>query len=497
LGRNAISTHGSSNTPESSHSLARTRTTPGRAYTHRLREGNRSLSSVVSRSTTSSRPTTSQAFGSETQLGRLGIRKMRSAGDLKASPAAPIVPPPHSATAAGDRGFRSAPMTMAFPGPSPSRSAHESPFQEHAPEIPKDNSRPRHTPRQSVAAAALDSPPSSSATDRRFTTGGGEQPSSLRSQMREAKEKFAKWGFLRKISMGKMKIDSSTSSRTSPQNPPGNISISHGNTSAQLDARSLANATGVPDTFASPDASIPLSAPLPASPLPAFPLPASPLPASPLPASPLPASPLPASPVPTHSPDALVSPSLSAPSPSFTKRRSFLPLDRVPVADRPISDEAASTNYRFDEVAGLNGLSVPNSSPNEGVVKSVQDNPEEAFEGYNRALRSVMAYLRDMNDLSSSTNPPVPGPYMPSHEEQPGSTLHSRRPTLGAIDQVSEAPPMDGSAPGPFRQTESMLSSRTSSQTFSVVTSASNDSGGDRRLNDKGKRAMVVREIIE
>jgi hypothetical protein len=392
---------------------------------------------------------------------------MRSAGDLKASPTAPIAPPiappPHSAAAAGDRSFRSAPLTMVIPGSS--RSVHESAFHEHAPEISQDNPRPRHTSRQSVTATAFDSPPSSSTTGRRFTS-AAEQPSTMRSQMREAKEKIVKWGFLKKISMGKMKIDSSVSSRTSPQNPPGIIS-SHSSTSAQLDAHFSANALGVLDTIASPDVPTPPSAPLPASL------------------------------GPMQSSDAPVSPSLSAPSPSSTKRRSFLPLDRAAATDRPISEEATTANSRSDEAASLTGSSIPNSSPVESVVKSVQGSSEEAFEGYSRALRSVMAYLRDMNDLASSTNPPIPGPYIPSHEEQPGSTLHSRRPTLAAIDPVSELPPMNGSAPSSFRQIESVPSSRTSSQTFSVATSTSNDSGGDRRLDDKGKRAMVVREIIE
>ena len=90
-----------------------------------------------------------------------------------------------------------------------------------------------------------------------------------------------------------------------------------------------------------------------------------------------------------------------------------------------------------------------------------------------------------------------------SHSEDyvvPGARL--RRPTAGGEGgretSVSVALSGTTSSSGASRPTDSVHSSRGRSQTFSMVTSSSGDSGEERKFkDDKSKRVMVVREIVE
>ena len=116
-----------------------------------------------------------------------------------------------------------------------------------------------------------------------------------------------------------------------------------------------------------------------------------------------------------------------------------------------------------------------------------------------RALRSVMAYLRDMNDLAMSQQNHTVSMY--GNPDDIGA--RSRRGTI-AEREVSIA--LSGStvvasmeSPTHLRSQESIGRTRsgTSSQTLSVATSDSNSSAEERKFkDDKGKRAMVIREIV-
>jgi hypothetical protein len=110
-----------------------------------------------------------------------------------------------------------------------------------------------------------------------------------------------------------------------------------------------------------------------------------------------------------------------------------------------------------------------------------------------------MAYLKDMNDLSHAQQSNPLSMYGTSSDE----TAHprSRRPTVVEPREGSM-----GSSGGSttecstqLRSAESIAGMRsgTSSQTLSVVTTDSSGSQEERKFkDDKGKRAMVIREIV-
>jgi hypothetical protein len=127
---------------------------------------------------------------------------------------------------------------------------------------------------------------------------------------------------------------------------------------------------------------------------------------------------------------------------------------------------------------------------------------ERAREAYMRALRSVMAYLKDMNDLGLSHQPNPMSMYGAADDIL---VARSRRPTV--VDgqrEVSMA--FSGStssslldSTSQLRSLESMAGLRSggSIQTLSVATTDSSGSSEERKFkDDKGKRAMVVREIV-
>ena len=123
---------------------------------------------------------------------------------------------------------------------------------------------------------------------------------------------------------------------------------------------------------------------------------------------------------------------------------------------------------------------------------------ERARETYTRALRSIMAYLKDMNDLSlfQGTTLSVYG----GSPDDPVVAARSRRPTV--VDRANPESIISRAASisSQLRSPEVMagLRSGTTSQTISVATTDSSGSSEERKYkDDKGKRALVVREIVE
>ncbi|KAJ6509254.1 hypothetical protein C8R47DRAFT_14519 [Mycena vitilis] len=296
------------------------------------------------------------------------------------------------------------------------------------------------------------------------------------------KEKNSRWGFLKKMSMGKMK--------DSPPPPPR----------AQSQARPQVMRpayAGSPDRFMeSPKINMRIST---TGSLDAFNPPPVIHRTLPPAAEEEERSPPPSA----TSPSAPSLNSLLVPPPTTTrtaKRRSFLPIDTHLTLNIPIPE--ASTFVpgvtATGDMDGPDGAHVEIPSPvGENYIRREE---ERAREAYQRALRSVMAYLKDMNDLGLSQQAAAMGVYGAGGDE--ALVSRSRRPTGVGLDREASLSSIGSSvdSTGQLRSVDSITGMRSgsSTQTNSVATTDSSGSGSDERKfkDDKGKRAMVVREIV-
>jgi hypothetical protein len=121
-------------------------------------------------------------------------------------------------------------------------------------------------------------------------------------------------------------------------------------------------------------------------------------------------------------------------------------------------------------------------------------------EAYMRALRSVMAYLRDMNDLGVSQQNNTTSMFNGSEDV---ATARPRRATVVdrdvslALSGTTVVASLESASH--LRSSDSIGRKRsgTNSQTLSVATTDSSSSVEERKFkDDKGKRAMVIREIV-
>ncbi|CAK5280096.1 unnamed protein product [Mycena citricolor] len=289
---------------------------------------------------------------------------------------------------------------------------------------------------------------------------------------KDGKEK-SRWGFLKKMSMGKMKPDPA-SPRPSPPRPgmiraPGTAPLLSGPSNGIPQINMRISTTGALDSFhssAPPTVSVESESRLDSM----FTAPAS-------------------------GASGLLAP---GPTPRTTKRRSFLPLDAVPHGglNIPIPDASAfmpNVTVTGDIEADGTPLPSPVGVAGENWMRREEDRARDA---YQRALRSVMAYLKDMNDLGVSQQAAALGTYGQGGEELVVG-MRQRRPT-GLEREASMASTGSSTESGQLRSLDSMTSMRGSTQTNSVATTDSSGSGSDERKykDDKGKRAMVVREIV-
>lgn len=285
-----------------------------------------------------------------------------------------------------------------------------------------------------------------------------------------------RWGFLKKMSMGKMRAESPTVSRTSTSHgrPPRHEVIVTcppqlpTNTLPQIDVRF--STSGSLGPLPNPIQSVTLSLPISEEGLAASPK------------------------TPSESTNVgkfLVPTS----SPRVSKRRSFLPVDgsavTTPVTPSPI------------QAAHLGEVDEPTTSPRTNSAVDADDfvtrrEEEREREAYTRALRSIMAYLKDMNDLSLSQ-----GITLSMYGGPPEDLLsipRSRRPTVIERANSESTISRAASISGQLRSLEAMagLRSGTTSQTISVATTDSAGSSEERKYkDDKGKRALIIREIVE
>ncbi|KAF9243943.1 hypothetical protein BU15DRAFT_72053 [Melanogaster broomeanus] len=274
-----------------------------------------------------------------------------------------------------------------------------------------------------------------------------------------------RWGFLKKMSMGKMRIDSPVSPR--PNTAYGRIprpeaisatvsSPPHFPTSTlpQIDVRF--STSGSLGPMPNPTPSVALSPP-----------------------------------VVVEEEEA----SMANPPPPA----SFLPIDGSAVSSLIIP--SPTSFMQETSVASEHDADELRASPSPTVVDKGDFNArreeERVRETYTRALRSVMAYLKDMNDLSLSQSASL-SMYGGSPEESP-SIARSRRPTVvenRAENTISRA----ASISGQLRSPESMagLRSGTTSRTISVATTDSNGSSEERKYkDDKGSGRLSFGRLTE
>lgn len=382
--------------------------------------------------------------------------------------------------------------------------------------------------RRDALIPALDSRPTSVATSRPDSRAMLMDAAS--SPNEETAEKGKRWGFFKKMSMGRMR--SGTAPREQqPVVPPSRQGVMRAHTTAGQAASPLPTASpmrspslgaahgpGRPDIIHANSAPVVprvaedgmLLPPLP----PNIPLNLTSLPAITVPVleeeEPADIRPSPLevrkkssrdmlSPIPP--PPNLLSPTTAR----AQKRRSFLPLvsattggnfdGPVPspgpfVQDSPVAspkDEASGGNG--DPEGGQN-LSPP--TPSTAAQEAQELEQQRIREQYKSGLRSVMSYLRDLSDLSGPLGLSDPAGSTPS---SPSAGQARRRPTDSRIASESSIGSFS-SSPG-LSKKPSMVS--LSGAALSISTSESSGSGNieERKYKeDKNKRVKIINEIV-
>ena len=197
-------------------------------------------------------------------------------------------------------------------------------------------------------------------------------------------------------------------------------------------------------------------------------------------------------------PNTSLVPPPSGPTTRASKRRSFLPI----VLSLQESNNSPVTNSAFPEEDPLDSRATPSPRPTTAeVVESVRRREEErAREFYTRALRSVMAYLRDMHDLSQSQLN-VLSVYGPSTPDLNGS--RSRRPTMVETNRgVSEHSISSVDSSSQLRSPDSRGALRngadqSTDSTMTVDSTGSIEEKEKQAKADNSKRLRIVREIVE
>jgi hypothetical protein len=505
-----------------SHGVTRTRTVPNSSFLEKTRGKPNTSSRATSVHSNGSGNTPDSVRGDEKE-----VRRMKSAGELR-QPATPNFPST-SPTVSTGRFTRSQYVTSASSsnllvdsGPLPQRFAtvgHRSQFHGHGDRTPPDHHSPWDERFEQAAASApylaqppdipdSSRPPIPPRRDSLYETENSalRQRSVLRRKDDKTKEQPGRWGFLKKMSMGKLKPDAPGPKPSSAYVKPGITPLANvvestsgsQNSLSLIDVRlSSTGSLGMEIPGVPPEISISPTIPGPKeagrkgiAPLPSLSLS-------------LPPSPNLASNVPS-------SPNLSPQPPStrVAKRRSFLPVGGPPTplpSPGPLTPGSLSVTTSDGEQ-----FLTPSPISSESTEQTQRREEDRAREAYTRALRSVMAYLRDMNDLSV-TQHSLMSMYSPSTPDIMGSGPRPRRATAGDGSRVvsdgvhsspsSVAASRSGSS-DQLRSPESIthLRSLNSSQTTSIATtdSAGSTFGEERKFkDDAGRRMRVVKEIVE
>ncbi|KAF9270411.1 hypothetical protein L218DRAFT_952546 [Marasmius fiardii PR-910] len=514
-------TSSSANTHQS-RSLARNKTTPNRAFYDQARSKNQHEDDQgVTKSpklpgVDSPHSTDSGYFGDH----EVQIRKMKSAGDLRRNktvttpedspvptlsrPALkqyvtnPILPEPDlqpSLRPGMDRRYASV-------GPSgiledSSKSYNRPALTQSMWDAPDGNSisPPFNSPdssrsssyfrRESNAQSPTSPPPIESAYN-------GDHKGTIRPRTKDGKERN-RWGFLKKMSMGKMKPDTPQrvpltspppfSPTPRPQRPPGNDSphidmrIS---TTGALSAFTLSSSHDipVPTVIQSPpdieeENNSNESLRVNTSSL--------------------------ASNYTANNNSTTSSLLLPSPTPRSGKRRSFLPVEghclNIPIPENAAFVPGMTATNDDDQHSIENRDRTP--SPAIESDQYLRREQERLREAYARALRSVMAYLRDMNDLSLSQQATQAAVYGVAGEPMSSPRPRALTTTMDGRDLSMSIGDTSSQLRSSNDPTIGRMRSGTSSQTISVAASDSSQSSDDRKIkDDKSKRAMVAKEIL-
>ncbi|KAF8338004.1 uncharacterized protein EI90DRAFT_3041285 [Cantharellus anzutake] len=211
----------------------------------------------------------------------------------------------------------------------------------------------------------------------------------------------------------------------------------------------------------------------------------------------------------------LAPPSPATPVHRAQRRRSFLPLNLIASNGQPLNIPIPSPGPFVPDAVAVNG----SASPAEDVssVPPVPPLPEmtpldeevEAMrrrEAHARALRSIMAYLKDLSDLNGPIVPEIPSSPTPSSSpNSPTNSAQKRRPTLNSDSRVfSESSfvsisSQPSSISGQLSKKQSMASLRNGA--MSITTTESGGSAGNTEerkcKEDKAKRTEIVKEIVK
>ncbi|KAI9460839.1 hypothetical protein BJY52DRAFT_1117480 [Lactarius psammicola] len=533
LGRTVTSPNliGTMSTPPN-HSVTRTRTTPNRAYYEKNRGGSNApagSSRAVSEHSSGLRKAPDSVYLNEREL-----RRMKSAGELRQVPPSILASPspsgsPGRLTRSQYVASASASNLLADAEPFPERFATigpRSPSHAQDSRIPLDHtlwekhsefgSGPSTSPAQPqniLGSSRVTSPlPQSVPMPDTEKSATRQRSGSRKKDDRSKDQQPGKWGFLKKMSMGKLRPDTPTHKPSTAHAKPGMASLPESTTSS---TRSTPSEASRPNPISLIDVRLSSTGSLGMD----FPGTAPEISVSPSIIGPKEVDTKEIPPSPSHflapSPSLLSvapsSPSLSPISPTtrVTKRRSFLPIGGPPTPSSPLpspgpfSSGISLTSAEDDEQR----LLTPSPIPSETAEQVQRREEERAREAYTRALRSVMAYLRDMNDLSV-TQLTLMSMYSPSSPDMASSGSRSRRPTTAESGRVASdgtlssfAISRSGSS-DQLRSPESIahLRSLNLSQTNSIATTDSGGSvsGEERKFKDDGSRRMkIVKEIVE
>ncbi|OSD03495.1 hypothetical protein PYCCODRAFT_1365834 [Trametes coccinea BRFM310] len=517
--------------------LSRTRTTPNRAYYDKNRTNSKGPKSMFSEAGPSD--FARAAAGSEKE-----VRRMKSAGELRRNNAASA----YKGLAASASSSPQRPALADYAG-----SASSSNLLSMGSSASDSQSIPRRFASLGVASGAM-SPTASSRSRRTVDSSIWDSPQedevsisqpvpplpnkvvfpqegaypmeqALPPRARAKDDKGSRWGFLKKMSMGKMRTDQPPlPSRTSlhqsqvphqhppvPTRPPPPkqvasvplLDVRISTTGTLLEHEQMAEAPAMPNLSRKHSNDL---LKMTASPLDQLKKMSTEA----------------AKQAPPVASNNLLVP--SAPTSRANKRRSFLPIDvspiPIPAASQFVPGVTATNSAEDSEeplapgaASPVQPRSVQPSPLRIDTYEEMQQREEErAREARIRALRSVMSYLRDMHDLTRSQSQTMSMYGMASPDSQSSGT-RSRRPTMvdngrlpseSSVASVSSAGSSSMNRPESvnLRATEGRVGIRAGSmaQTNSVATTDSTGSkdGEERKYkDDKAKRARVIREIVE
>ena len=468
--------------------LARTRTTPNRTYFEQTHGKSMAIPDLHTRNVSVENSVEGQESSGERE-----IRKMKSAGDLRrgktaiAINASDEMPRPalsHYPTSISSSNL----LNMGGGGVAPDQTYNK----RFATLGPNSQLIPPSRPPVNVARPQLSQSmwdntgeDSNSASNRASFTSAAQTSSQkqTKSDLNDiqdrppTREKTGRWGFLKKMSMGRIKSDT-------PSSPPSASSNRTARSHKSDHSGSIARKT-YDRMSKSPQIDVRLST---TGKLDALPILSS-------------SSLEPDLPAVASVPSGLVPPPLLN---SRSKRRSFLPVDAPGVMSLSIPENSA---FVTGVVLSQEGETPENplvslKSPVLDHEQYIRREEDRARDVYTRALRSVMAYLKDMNDLGTVQQGSPLSMYGSPTTPDDYPTLRSRRPTIVEPSRelsMTSSGSIVSDMSGQLRPSESItgIRSGTSSQTLSVVTTDSGSSDERKFKDDKGKRVKVIQEILK